>query len=227
MSGEACYCSTTPPDVCVDPCFCGNAYQMVEGFEHGERRFFLSKGQFSLVDIAIALIQQIGACDLECAVWTGTQNSLNRVESLVQDQLVRSTRWILCDSQRSMNEERLEHLIELFGVESVRVSPLHAKLLTLRNDDWSIVVQTSANLTKNRSVEQFDVTDSRELYGFVHHFFDYVFETHPSLAEEPPYDGWEYDEVEARYQAMCVEHRHDDDSLDSLLKELNRGDLPI
>lgn len=210
----------------TDRCMCGDAYQMVEGFTQGERRFFLSKGQYSLVDVAIALVQQIGPCDFECAVWTGTKANIDRIDSVAADDLIESARWILCDSQRSMNEERLNHIVHLFGVESVRVTPLHAKLVTLHNDDWSIVVQTSANMTLNRSVEQYDVTDSPKLYSFVHDFFEHVYDETPSLSEEPPYDGWTYEEVEQRHQDMCL-GEHKGESLDSLLTELNRDDLDV
>jgi len=218
------YCQPDTDPVTTDRCMCGDAYQMVEGFEPGERRFFLSKGQFSLVDIAIALVQHVGPCELQCAVWTGTEDSIDRVQTLVSDGDVHDVRWILCDSQRSMNEERLNRIVQLFGVDSVRVTPLHAKLLTVHNDDWSLVVQTSANMTLNRSVEQFDVTDSPKLYGFVDDFFAYVFDDVPPLDEEPPFDGWDYEQVEQRYQDMCLGDHKDHFSVQSLIKEVNASE---
>lgn len=204
--GNESFCSEhhDRADTSIRECFCGSAYQMVRDFSSGERRFFFSKGQFSLVDLAVALTHQTGAVAFQCAVWTGTKASIDSVANLVESQRVSDARWIICDSQRDMNEDRLSHIVRTFGVESVRVTPLHAKIMTLHNDDWSIVVQSSANMTKNRSVEQFDVTDSRKLFDFVDRWFDDVFESHPTLAEESPFDGWSYEEVESRYQSMCV-----------------------
>lgn len=192
------------PEASTRSCMCGNAAQTLRDFSKGERRFFLSKGQFSLVDIAIALTHQIGPCDFKCAVWTSTEKSVDAIANLVESNRIIDAQWVLCDSQRSMNEDRLNRIVQLFGVESVRVVPLHAKLMTLRNDDWSITVQTSANMTRNRSVEQFDVTDGERLADFVDGFFGQVFEDTPPLTEEPPFDGWSYEDVEQRYQSMCL-----------------------
>jgi len=185
-------------------CLCGTATQHVGGLKSGEWRFFLSKGQFSLVDIAVALSHQVGACDLQIAVWTATKNSIRRIDELARSGRVEGVRWLLCDSQRSMNEERLVDIVETFGVESVRVIPLHAKIMTMRNDDWSIVVQTSANMTKNRSVEQFDVTDSPKLSDFVDRFFDEIFDETPTLSDQPPFDGFDYEEVGQRFRGLCL-----------------------
>jgi len=199
-----CLDSHDQPETATRSCMCGTAAQTLRGFSKGERRFFLSKGQFSLVDIAVALTHQIGPCDFKCAVWTGTEKSIDAIANLVESERIRNAQWVLCDSQRSMNEDRLNRIVQLFGVDSVRVVPLHAKLMTLRNDNWDITVQTSANMTKNRSVEQFDVTDSEKLTDFVDGFFDQLFDDVPPLTEQPPFDGWSYEEVEQRYQSMCL-----------------------
>jgi len=177
---------------------------MVDGFAPGERRFFFSKGQFSLVDLAVALTAITGPASFQCAVWTGTKSSLEQIGTLADSGRITEARWVLCDSQRDMNEDRLKYLLDIFGVDQVRVVPLHAKIMTLRNDDWAITVQSSANMTLNRSVEQFDVTDSEKLFGFVDRFFDEVFAETPTLAEEPPFDGFSYEQVEQRYQSLCV-----------------------
>jgi len=213
---KVCRTEQHPDSLTTQGCMCGTAGQHVGGLESGERRFFLSKGQFSLVDIAVALTHQIGPCDFQCAVWTGTQNSVDRIGQLVDSHRIREARWVLCDSQRSMNEDRLARIVEVFGIESVRVVPLHAKLMTMSNDDWSIVVQTSANMTENRAVEQFDVTDSPGLLEFVDGFFDEIFDETPTLSDQPPFDGFDYESVGERLSHLCLGEHFEPKGMDDM-----------
>jgi len=188
----------------VDKCMCAKAYQHVQGFSAGERRVFLSKKQFSLVDVITAMTHEIGRCALECAVWTGTQESLNQIQTLVQSKRIGKARWILCNSQRGMNPDRVEKVVEIFGPDAIRVLPLHAKMVTLKNDDWSVVILTSANLTLNQSVEHCDVTDSPKLYDYIHGFFDEVFGNAPTIAESPPFDELENADINEYKRGLCM-----------------------
>lgn len=196
-----CFKKQHPADTITRDCMCGTARQMLDGFSRGERRFFLSKGQFSMVDVAVALTAITGPVELQCAVWTGTKASIEQIDRLVSSGRVTDTRWVLCDSQRDLNEDRMRRIVELFGLDSVRAVRCHAKMMTVRGDGWHVVVQSSANMTKNRSVEQYDVTDSERLYGHVDRFFDEVWKLTDPLDVDR--DG---EQVEAVHQSLCLGH---------------------
>lgn len=46
-----------------------------------------------------------------------------------------------------------------FGLDCIRVTKTHAKMMTVCNEHWSIAIRGSMNLNANPRCEQFDVSD--------------------------------------------------------------------
>ena len=69
--------------------------------------------------------------------------------------------------------------------DRLRVARTHAKLVTIRNDAWNIVVRTSANLTASLGAEQYDVCDDGAVADHVDAWINFIFQETPPGAVFP------------------------------------------
>lgn len=167
-------------------CYCGRADDAIaEGFGRGCELFLLNKCQWSMIDLLVALVGRIGDCRLSLCAWTGSSPEFGEVKYLVDAGSITSHRWVVYYPCSGINESRVKACVDAFGRENVIVAPMHAKMFTLRNDDFDIAVRSSANLNKNNRFEQFDVSDDAELCDYIDGFVDEMFDEFP----HPEADG--------------------------------------
>lgn len=127
----------------------------------------LTKGQFSLMDLVIAVLDQVGVADVIVSTWTADLRDAAMVRSLVMNERIRSFR-LLCDrSLLARDPAYVETLLEFFGPEAIRTSRTHAKLALIGNDRWHVAIRTSMNLNRNTRFEQFDLDDDPAVYEFL------------------------------------------------------------
>lgn len=67
------------------------------------------------------------------------------------------------------------YIIKNFGIDSIRTTRTHAKFCILHNDDYHVVIETSANLNKNTRLETFRITEDRQFCEFFINIFDHFF----------------------------------------------------
>ena len=72
----------------------------------------------------------------------------------------------------------IKHLREGFGEDSIRVTRNQAKFLLFGNDRWKVTVRTSMNLNFNPRLEDIEVKDDAELYGFIDGILADIFKQH-------------------------------------------------
>lgn len=137
--------------------------------------FILTYGQFSLIDALVAILDQTGPAHVTISTWTAAHAHLDRSAELMAGASLLSFRMIVDRSFKTRQPKYFEHMCSLFGVESIRAINTHAKFMTIRNDEWDIVVRTSMNLNENPRLENIEISENGEFADFFSSIADDIF----------------------------------------------------
>jgi len=157
-----------------------SAVEALGPLEPGCRVIGVTKGQFSLLDLIRAVLDQTGPADLTVSTWTVGVRDADNAEFLATMGAIRSLRFLVDRSFVRRQPEYARRLVESFGVKAIRATNTHAKFAMIAAGDWRIVIRSSMNLNRNPRFEQFDLDDDPAIFDF--------FERHVSEMEElmPP-----------------------------------------
>lgn len=168
-----------------------NAHQALGRLEPGVELFGFTKGQFSLINLIIAVLDQTGPADVTVATWTAAQREIRDAERLLRERRITRLRFLVDFSFPRRQPAYCALLRETFGDDTLRVTKTHAKFVTIRNDRWSLVIRTSMNLNENPRFEMWELSDDPEMLRFLEALVDAVFEDQP---------------VGAGFERRCIEN---------------------
>jgi|TARA_R100001530_G_scaffold117951_1_gene85107 hypothetical protein len=154
------------------------AADFIGDIQPGFHRFGFSKGQFSLVDLIAALLPQLRPVHFALSTWTVAKADLGELQAMLNPAALLSARFLLDLSFQRRQPALIKHLREGFGEDAIRVTRNHAKFLLFGNDKWKVTVRTSMNLNFNPRLEDIEVKDDAELYGFVDGILADIFKQH-------------------------------------------------
>lgn len=137
-----------------------------------EEVFGFTKGQFSLMELLVALLGITGPADVAISVWTAADADLRDAYSFIESGKINRLRLLIDRSFETRQPDYCGTVRELFGDDSVRVASTHAKMATICNEKWNLAIRTSMNLNRNRRWEQFEITNCSEMAGFINSIFD-------------------------------------------------------
>ena len=129
--------------------------------EHGVSMLGITKGQFSLLALIRAILDQTGPADLILSTWTFGIRDAEMAAWLLEAKTIRSLRFLVDRSFQGRSPRYLARLRELFGPECIVLSRVHAKFCTIRNDAWDLAVTSSMNLNDNPRWEHFTIDDCK------------------------------------------------------------------
>ena len=144
------------------------AREAISGFSHGSHVFGLTKGQFSMIDIAAAALEKTGPASVSVWTWCIAEYEVEAFSAFFNDRRVEKLRVVMdwAGAQRDM--PLTAELQEVFGVDCLRVTKTHAKIVTIQTDDgWRVVIRGSMNLNANPRFEQFDISDDDAIFETV------------------------------------------------------------
>lgn len=144
----------------------GDAAFCLGTLKPGGRVVGLTWGQFSLIDMIRAVLDQIGPADVLLSAWTLGIRDGEIAGYLLREKKIRTMRFMVADRFPLTEPAYCGRLVQVFGAECFTLAPTHAKFVVLSNDKWNIVIQSSMNLNTNPQLEQFDLTDSKKLADF-------------------------------------------------------------
>lgn len=153
----------------------GTLDQCIGRLAPGCEIFLLTNGQFSLIDLLVHLLNEIGPASLDLATWTAADGDLRRAHAMLLDNRISTMRMIVDPSFRVRKPGFCATLVDLFGPSAIRTIPLHAKFAVLRNEHWAIAVRTSMNLNPNKRIESVEISDDPALADFLGGIIDRVF----------------------------------------------------
>ena len=126
-----------------------SAEEAIGKIEKNTDKFILTYGQFSLIDALAAILKQTGKSDVIISTWTAAHSHLDRTAELIESLSLKSFRMIVDRSFKTRQQKYYDHMVDLFGIESIREITTHAKFMVISNDLFNVVVRTSMNLNEN------------------------------------------------------------------------------
>lgn len=145
----------------------GPAAACLGTLKKGMRMAAVTAGQFSLIDILRAVLDQTGPADVLCCAWTvGIRDAEVAGWLLHNGGLIRSLRFLVHDRFPATEPAYCGRMVEIFGPEVFTLARIHAKVLVVQNERWAVVIQSSMNLNRNDQWEQFTLDESAPLARF-------------------------------------------------------------
>jgi len=161
----------------------------------GERLIGLTKGQFSLLDIVRAVLQQTGPAHVRVTTWSAGIRDAENAAWLIEQGDILSLRMLVDRSFPTRQPKYARRIVELFGARALHCTRVHAKFCTIRNEHWNVCIRSSMDLNRNSRFEQFDLDDSPDICDFFDAFVDELAVTHPEGFD------WDGSELQAAFAA--------------------------
>ena len=166
------------------------AEEAVGPITRGCEIYGLSKGQFSLVDLVLHCLRASGPADVVISTWTAAGADIEFAYKLLSEGSIRSLRFLVDFSFPARARSYCAALRERFGDEAIRITKNHCKFVLIRNEAWNLVLRTSMNLNENRRLENYEISDDRDLADYLASVVDSLFaaETGAAAFGKRPWD---------------------------------------
>lgn len=154
--------------------FCESAFIVTEKLEKNCRILGLTRGDFSLIDLIYAILKKIGKSDVYISTWSAGIKDANNVKWIKENDMIDKLMLITDHSFATRQKKYALSITELFGIENIRTTEVHAKFVLIKNKNWSITIRSSMNLNANKTCESFEIDDNKEIFDFYYKFVDHV-----------------------------------------------------
>lgn len=173
-----------------------NARDAIGTLAPGCRVVGITKGQFSMLDMLAAVLEQTGPAEVTVSTWTQGKAEMEGVASLLRAHQITRFRLLVDRSFATRHPGYVKRIHAIAGPESVRQTKTHAKFALIAGGEWRITIRTSMNFNHNPRLEQFDLDDDRAIYEFFAGVADEVFAVVPAGLDV------ESGKVEAGFEAL-------------------------
>ena len=151
------------------------AIEAIADFEKGVEIFGFTKGQFSCMDMISAIFQKIGYADrMSISTWACAKSDVHQVLDLVKSGKLEKGRWLFDYTFQRRMPGVANEIRQAFGKDGIRVAKNHAKFITIRSENWKIVMRSTMNLNFNPRFEHFTLAHDPEIYDFIENILDSV-----------------------------------------------------
>lgn len=127
--------------------------------EHGMSLFAITRGQFSMIDAVMHVLDCVGPAKLSLWTWAIADYELQQFERLQSDGRITDGLLVIDNSARKRNAEIIQSWKRSFGDKSVRYVMNHSKIATIEGNGFKVLLRGSMNLNFNPRFEQLDVTE--------------------------------------------------------------------
>lgn len=153
------------------------AAEAVGPIEHGCEVYGLTKGQFSLIELAEHCLDATGPADVVFSTWTAANADIAHAYTLLGgDAKIRSCRWLVDFSFPTRQPAYCDALRQAFGDACIAATANHAKFVSIRNDEWDLVIRTSMNLNRNARLESWEISDDAAMADALGELVDAAFD---------------------------------------------------
>lgn len=152
-----------------------NSDKAVLNLKQGCRIMGLTRGEFSLIDLIHSVLKKTGPANVVCVTWSAGIKDIHQVEWMLKSELIRDFKICTDHSYVTRQAKYAASIQDIFGVENIRTSEIHAKFTLIHNENWSICIRTSMNLNANKTCENFELDDDKEIFDFYMNFVEHAF----------------------------------------------------
>lgn len=125
---------------------------------------FATGAQWSMHQLLIYLLTLTGPVDVYMSTWAITESPIREMLAAMQDGLIKTMNCVFDYRIKERNHKALLMAQESFT--RIKLTKCHAKVTVLRNDDFGIVVNGSANYTRNPRIEAGVITHDAAIADF-------------------------------------------------------------
>ena len=143
------------------------AAEAIGNVESGLSLFAITRGQFSMIDVILHLLDQVQEAEVSVWTWTIADYEVECFEGLLADRRISSGLLVIDRSAEQRNAALIGRWREKFGRTSVRVCKNHAKIARITGGGFKLLARGSMNLNFNPRFEQLDVTEGGPDYDLV------------------------------------------------------------
>lgn len=156
----------------------GNAAAAIGPIERGMSVFAITRGQWSMIDAILHVLDQVGKSRLTIWTWTIAAWDADLLGRLMIDNRITSATLMIDQSTLDKNKTRstsqsksidvIQQWRRDFGQDSVRYVRNHAKIATIESESgFKILMRGSMNLNLNTRFEQFDLSEGCKGFDLV------------------------------------------------------------
>lgn len=135
------------------------------GLKDGDSIHGLTDGTWDFVAAIFAVSNLTGTSDVTISTWTAARADIARAHKMLTTARFRTMRFIVDRSFRTRQPEYCDLIRRTFGDDAIRVANSHAKFAVFTGGDLDALYLTSANLNRNRRIENFTLFVGGELPG--------------------------------------------------------------
>lgn len=155
--------------------FANESDECIKSFDKNCHIFGMTMGQFSLIDLIHSVIKKTGKARVIVATWSAGIKDVHNVKWMVDSGLITDFKILTDHSYKTRQSKYAASIEELFGVENIRTSEMHAKFVLIQNDAYKVAITSSMNLNANKTCELFEIIEGNDVFDFlmdfvVHHF---------------------------------------------------------
>jgi hypothetical protein len=162
-----------------------SAAEAIAGLERdGAELVGLTRGQFSLSDLLVAVLERTGPAALSISTWTAAHSSVATMLELLQSGKITRCRWLVdCTFVRRV-PQLVAQIRKDFGDDAIRVTKTHAKFATIANESWQVAIRSSMNLNQNPRMESYEIGHDPELCSWLEGVLSDVWRNQPRRLAE-------------------------------------------
>lgn len=133
---------------------------------------WFNHGKFSIYDVIEYILTITGKAELKITSFTISEEAISRFIYFERSGMISGGRFIIDISSSKSKFNALSYLAKTFDV---RLNDNHTKIILIRNENYNIVISTSANLNQNRRHENGFVSTDLNTYLLFEEFYDQLF----------------------------------------------------
>jgi hypothetical protein len=157
-----------------------NSDSAISGFKKDCRLLGLTRGQFSLIDLIRSVLKKTGKAHVITTTWSAGIKDVHQVDWLKTNDLIYSFKLITDHSYATRQKKYAMSIVDLFGAENIRTSEIHAKFTLIHNENYNVCIRTSMNLNANKTCENFEIDEDKDVFDFYMNFIEHTFGDMPN-----------------------------------------------
>jgi hypothetical protein len=138
----------------------GCAADAIGPIESGMALFAITRGQWSMLDALLHVLDQVGRSKVSIWTWTVAAYEVEVLTRVRMDRRITDGLLVIDYGARAKNATIVGQWQKTFGLESVKHCRNHAKIATVESESGlRCLLRGSMNLNHNPRFEQFDLTE--------------------------------------------------------------------
>lgn len=133
-------------------------------FEHNKTYHYSTNGRWSQYELLCYILEQTGPAIVYLTTWKINNDVAGNIAMLKSKGFI-SDLYLLLEKRIEVTSPQAQDLITTVA-EKYKITDIHAKVMVIENESWSIAINGSGNMTVNPRIECGVVSTHREVANF-------------------------------------------------------------